>query len=195
MNHFAALTIIRDEHRALAAVLHALRHTVKGLVEQGLAPDFQVLRSLLFYIDAYPERLHHPKETEHLFKTLRQRLPQAAEVLDRLDHDHERGEAAILKLEHQLLEYEMLGGSRLHEFALAVDQFCDRYMQHMQLEEQEVLPLARQALLPEDWARINAEFEANRDPLTGHKPEAEYEALLQRIVNLLPPPLGLGPER
>ena len=29
-------------------------------------------------------------------------------------------------------------------------------------------------------------------PLFGGKPEAEFEALFTRIVNLAPPPLGLG---
>jgi hypothetical protein len=33
----------------------------------------------------------------------------------------------------------------------------------------------------------------NSDPLTGHPPEKEFAALFSRIVNLLPPPLGVGP--
>jgi hemerythrin-like domain-containing protein len=189
----SALTIIRREHQALAAVLHALRHTVQDIRERGTKPNFLVLRSLLFYIDAYPERLHHPKETDHLFKRLRQRSNEATEVLDRLDDDHQRGEQAILTLEHQLLEFEMLGAARMPAFADAVELFCDRYREHMHIEEHEVLPLAQRVLTADDWAAINAEFEANRDPLTGHPPEAEYQALLQRIVNLLPAPLGLGP--
>jgi len=189
----SALTIIRDEHQAIAAILHALRYTVHGIRDHGAKPDFQALRALIFYIDAYPERLHHPKETDHLFKRLRERSSESGAVLDQLDHDHERGEQAILRLEHQLLEYEMLGERRLPAFAAAVDLYCDRYVEHMQIEEQQILPLAMKVLTAQDWAAINAEFEANRDPLTGHKPEQEFAALFSRIVNLLPPPLGLGP--
>lgn len=188
----SALTIIRAEHQALAAILHALRHTLCDIRDHGARPNFEVLRSLLFYVDAYPERLHHPKETDHLFKRLRERSSEAAEVLDRLDLDHASGEQAILSLEHQLLEYEMLGETRLADFAAAVELFCDRYMAHMHLEELEILPLARHVLTEEDWLSINAAFEANRDPLTGHKPEKAFEALFSRIVNLLPAPLGLG---
>ena len=77
----SALTIIRAEHQALAAILHALRHTLCDIRDHGAKPNFEVLRSLLFYVDAYPERLHHPKETDHLFKRLRERSSQAAEVL------------------------------------------------------------------------------------------------------------------
>ncbi|MEX8518348.1 MAG: hemerythrin domain-containing protein [Leptothrix sp. (in: b-proteobacteria)] len=189
----SALTIIRNEHQAIAAVLHALRHTVNDIAEHGRKPNFEVLRALLFYIDAYPERLHHPKESEHLFKRLRERSGEISEVLDRLDRDHDKGEQEILRLEHQLLEVEMLGAGRMPAFVAAVELFCDRYREHMHIEEQEVLPLARRVLTEADWAVINAAFDANRDPLTGHKPEQEYEDFLRRIVNLLPAPLGLGP--
>jgi hemerythrin-like domain-containing protein len=189
----SALSIIRDEHQAIAAILHSLRRTVADIRDRGAKPNFEALRALLFYIDAFPERLHHPKETEHLFRLLRERSADAKAVLDRLDADHAKGEQEILRLEHRLLEYEMLGAHRFPAFAAAVETFCDRYMEHMQIEERDILPLARQVLTKEDWAAIDAEFEANRDPLTGHKPEKDFEALFTRIVNLLPPPLGVGP--
>jgi hemerythrin-like domain-containing protein len=188
----AALTIIRDEHQAIAAVLHALRHTVREIRERHTAPDFEVLRTLIFYIDAFPERLHHPKESDHLFTCLRARDPQLGALLDTLDREHAQGGEEIFRLEHQLLEYEMLGQSRFAPFEAGVEAFCDRYIAHMQAEEEHVLPLASALLTETDWERINAEFETNRDPLTGHPPEKEFAGLFHRIVNLLPPPLGVG---
>lgn len=193
MTHVSTLDIIRNEHQAIAAVLHALRHTVRDIRDRGTRPDLEVLRSLLFYIDAFPERLHHPKESEVLFTRLRQRSHEIDGILERLDRDHDKGEQAILRLEHQLLEVEMLGAGRLPAFIDAVEQFCDRYREHMHVEEHEVLPLAARVLTDADWREIDAAFQSNRDPLTGHHPEQEYEALLARIVNLLPAPLGLGP--
>lgn len=188
-----ALTIIRAEHQALRAILHALRHLVAGTAQADAKPPFEALRALLFYIDAYPERLHHPKETEHLFRRLRQCCDEDGDVLDRLDRDHGLGEQEILRLEHLLLEYEMLGASRQAAFAQAVDRFCDRYLEHMGLEEAHVLPLAARVLTEADWREINEAFQANRDPLTGHRPEQEFEALFRRIINLLPAHLGFGP--
>ena len=62
-----SLEIIRDEHSSLAAMLQSMRM----LVDRGPGDDpknfFDVLRAMLFYIDEFPERLHHPKETELLF--------------------------------------------------------------------------------------------------------------------------------
>jgi len=47
-------------------------------------------------------------------------------------------------------------------------------------------------LTPEDWIELDEAFEANRDPLTGHAPEPDCEALFTQIVNVLPAPIGLG---
>jgi hemerythrin-like domain-containing protein len=128
-----------------------------------------------------------------LFGDLPASTPQAEALLDKLEREHAYGEQEILRLEHLLLEYEMLGDSRFAAFAAAVDAFCDSYIGHMQAEELHVLPLASKLLTEGDWARINSEFAMNRDPLTGHHPEKEFAALFSRIVKLLPPPLGVGP--
>ena len=87
----------------------------------------------------------------------------------------------------------MLGEPRRHAFEEAARAYVDFYLAHMRLEEQEILPLAERTLSKEDWAQLDEAFESNRDPLTGHAPEADYQALFTRIVNILPAPLGLGP--
>jgi hemerythrin-like domain-containing protein len=187
-----ALDIIRDEHRALAGMLTALRTLVRDVRDRGTTPDFALFRAIVFYIHAFPERLHHPKETDLLFRALRERSPEAAGVLDRLDTDHERGEDAVMRLAMALLEYEQLGDPRRAAFAEAVERYVDGYLRHMEIEEREILPLAEKRLSAEDWSRIDDAFARNRDPLTGHAPEAEYRALFSRIVNLAPAPIGLG---
>jgi hypothetical protein len=55
-----------------------------------------------------------------------------------------------------------------------------------------VLPAARAAFDAADWEALDAAFEANRDPLTGHEPADEYRALFQRIAIAAPAPIGLG---
>ena len=188
-----ALTVIRDEHQAIAAVVHALRQMVLEIRQKQAAPNFEALRTLVFYIDAFPERMHHPKESHHLFRYLRARSAAAAALLDKLEREHAYGEQEVLRLQHLLLEYEMLGDSRFAAFEAAVEAYCNGYIGHMQAEEEYVLPLASKLLTHADWARINAEFELNRDPLTGHKPDKEFAALFSRIARLLPPPVDAGP--
>jgi hemerythrin-like domain-containing protein len=188
----AALRIIQAEHLALSSMLRSLKMVVQRSRENRAPPPFDVLRAMLFYIDEFPERLHHPKETDLLFAKLRVRKPELNNVLDALDQDHERGEASVRELQHRLLAWELLGEPRREVFEKAVAHYVDRYLRHMSVEESAVLPAAREALLPEDWAELNAAFEANRDPLAGHDPSGEYALLFRKILNTAPAPIGLG---
>jgi hemerythrin-like domain-containing protein len=187
-----ALDIIRDEHQALAAVLRSMKMLLVQATREGKRPPFDVLRAMLFYVDEFPERLHHTKETELLFSRLRVRLPALKATLDRLDHDHARGEAAIRELEHALLAYEVLGEPRRAAFEGALERYVGFYLEHMALEENEVLPAALRVLGAADWADLDAAFAANRDPLTGHEPDEPYRQLFKTIVMNAPAPIGLG---
>jgi hemerythrin-like domain-containing protein len=190
--HHTSLEVIRDEHQALAAMLRSLSMLLAHARRHGAVPDFDVLRAMLFYIDEFPERLHHTKESELLFPIVRARAPALAVVLDRLDDDHARGEAAIRELEHALLAFEVMGPSRRDDFEVAVQRYIGFYLEHMALEESQVLPAARAALSADDWLALDAAFDANRDPLTGHEPADEYRALFHRIAMAAPAPIGLG---
>ena len=187
-----ALRIIRDEHQALAAMLRSMPLLVARAHDRGEAPDFAALRAMLFYVDEFPERLHHPKESELLFAKLRSRAPQARTVLDGLEQDHQRGEMAVRDLQHALLAYELMGETRREPFERLLQRYVKGYLQHMATEEREILPLALQLFSREDWDELDQAFATNRDPLTGHAPEQAYEALFQRILTVVPAPLGLG---
>jgi hemerythrin-like domain-containing protein len=191
MNH-AALRIIRAEHEALAAMLQSLTLLLAHYRRDRLEPDFELLRAMLFYIDEFPERLHHRKETQLLFPMLRERGAPCVDTLDKLDRDHAAGERAIRSLEHALLGWEMLGEPRRETFEVALANYIDFYRAHMRAEEDIVLPAALTTLDEGDWRLLDAAFEENADPLTGHAPDAVYESLFRRIVNKAPAPIGLG---
>jgi hemerythrin-like domain-containing protein len=188
----SAVRVIQAEHQALAAMLRSLLMLIKQSHERQQQPPFDVLRAMLFYIDEFPERLHHPKESELLFPRLRARRPDLAEAMDALDRDHQHGEAAVRTLQHQLLAYELLGESRREEFENAARRYVEDYLRHMTVEETTILPAARASLQPDDWQELNAAFEANRDPLAGHDPSGEFGPLFRTIVQRAPAPVGLG---
>jgi len=189
----AALKIIHDEHAALAVMLRTMGVLLAAYRKHGTAPDFALLRAMLFYVDEFPERLHHTKETAMLFPLLRGRAPALAPVLDRLDADHARSGEAIRELEHALLGFEMMGEARRDAFEQALDAYVRLCLEHMRIEESEVLPLAQQLLGDDDWVALDAAFRENRDPLTGHAPTDDYRELFTRIVDKVPAPFGLGP--
>jgi hemerythrin-like domain-containing protein len=191
MRHLAH-SVIADEHQALAAMLRSLSMLLTQSRREGKMPDFDVLRAMLFYVDEFPERLHHTKESQLLFPKVLARCPELKEVIDRLEADHGHGEAAMRSLEHSLLAFEVLGEPRRAGFEAAVEKYIDNYLRHMALEESDIMPAARAHLTEADWTELDAAFAANRDPLTGHTAEQEYEPLFRRIVMMAPAPIGLG---
>ena len=192
MTH-ATIRIIRQEHAALAAMLRSITMLLEQHRRKGTRPDFAALRAMLFYVDEFPEKRHHRKESELLFPKLRARTPISRELMDRLDNDHAWGERKVHNVEHALLAFEMLGESRRAAFETAMSQYVEFYLEHMSVEEREILPLAERVLTADDWRELDEAFGRNRDPLTGYRPEREYEALFTRIVNIVPAPIGLGP--
>jgi len=188
-----AIQIIEDEHRSLAAVLHGLLYLVREIRLRGAAPNFELLGAMLHYIDAFPERFHHPKEDAYLFRRLRERDPGSAELLDRLEAEHKEGAKHIAALKDALARYRHEG--EFAGFAQGVADFASFHWEHMRAEESDVLPRARKHLTAADWAEIDAAFADNDDPLFGEGARASYRELFRRIVNLAPPPLGVGPPR
>jgi len=198
MNTHSTLRIIRDEHGVLSAVLRSINLLLSESRRRGVGFDYKVLRSMLFYIDEFPERVHHPKESSLLFPKLRARSPASAAILDRLDRDHATSHQAVRDLEHQVLELEMMSDTRDFEvrrtrFEAAAQTYVTAYLDHIRLEETEVLPLAERLFSQADWVELDAAFMQNRDPLTYRDGEDEFRPLFKRILMTLPAPLGLGP--
>jgi hemerythrin-like domain-containing protein len=188
-----SLQIIRDEHASLAAMLQSMRMLVERGPDDSRKNFFDVLRAMLFYIDEYPERLHHPKESNLLFPKVVKASPKVLGAIDRLERDHMYSEKAARELQHLLLSWELLGPSRRATFEEAFKKYVDFYLDHMNLEEEVILPEAEKALNAAEWAEIDAAFEKNADPLTGkYPPTAEYEKLFSLIVARAPAPIGLG---
>jgi hemerythrin-like domain-containing protein len=156
-----------------------------------LKPEFQVFRSMLRYIDEYPERLHHPKEDEHLFARLAQRSPGAKKLVDDLKAEHVQGAKLIRELQRKLLFFEEGWPQGAPEFLGAVGAYADFHWKHMRKEESELLPLAERDLTEDDWRAIDAAFARNRDPIAGIE-ERDFQKLFSRIANLAPAPIGLG---
>jgi len=178
-----AVRIIREEHTAIAAVLHSLEYVVQKL-EQGAEPNFQLLRAMLEYIVDYPERCHHPKENRYLFKILRDRSPTAATLIEELESEHTRGDEMLKSLRDALDAYQARGRPALRPFARVVTSYAEFHWEHMTKEEDVLLPMAKKALTDSDWQEIARAFLENDNPLVGLKPKEHFAQLFDRILNL-----------
>jgi hemerythrin-like domain-containing protein len=92
-----------------------------------------------------------------------------------------------------LARYRRGGAAEFLTFAAAAAGYAALHCEHIQIEETKLLPLAKIHLTAGDWAEIDAAFAGNADPLVGIETGAEYQELFRRLVDIAPPPLGVGP--
>lgn len=188
-----ALTIIRDEHRTIAAILHGMEYLVRE-IRAGKKIDPRVFHAMLYYLDTFAERMHHPKEDHYLFGIMRQRSAAAHALIAILEEEHAAGTASIRRLTQAMIRFEEGGDKEFAAFEREVHNYAESYRNHMRREEDQLFPLALSLLTPFDWVTVDAAFKENVDPLASAREVKDFEALFNRIVNLAPPPIGLGPE-
>lgn len=182
-----ALAIIQDEHRSLAAVVRGLQHLVGEAVAGRTGLDIALIRSMIHYVDAFPQRLHHPKEDAYLFRCLGERTHEFDAAIAELRVQHADGDALVRAMESAVercaAQTDNAAGA-LAGLATAVDAFAEAQWEHMNLEENTILPAARQHLTNADWAEICVAFAANGDPRFDADLEVGFKQLYVRVMNL-----------
>ena len=195
LEHVNPVSVIRAEHRSLAMVLRGLEYLVRDNRERHARPRITLLQAMLDYINAFPEKLHHPKEDAYLFRKLRERTPEFNDTLDQLQRQHIDGHVLISDLEQSLAHYKADPAQGLTRFAAAVKVFAAMQWQHMNLEQKVIIPAAQKHLTAEDWSEIESAFARNGDPRFSVDADEECKQLLSDIVALAPKGIFDGPDR
>lgn len=192
-----ALSIIRSEHRTLAAVIHALEHVAADMAAGKLTPDYKLLWSIIYYIDEFPERLHHPKEDAVLFPRIRARTHDIDDVLDELGRQHVSSHPHLDALKTLLGRMQADIPGALQEFSEKIAAYASFHWKHMTQEESLVLPKASEVFTAQDWEEVAASFAENKDPLQDASAinSEWFRQFYRRIVTLVPEPWGVGERR
>ena len=188
-----ALATIREEHRTISAILHGMEYLVREIRTKRKKIDPRVFHAMIYYLDSFSERMHHPKEDQYLFGILRQRNANAAQLIDQLEREHAGGAEVLRRLAQAMIRYEEGGAKEFPTFEREVSSFVEGYRNHMRKEEEELFPIALGVFTPLDWVMIDEAFRENRDPLAAARDEKDFDELFNRIVSIAPPPIGVGP--
>lgn len=179
-----AIGVIKDEHRSLAAVIHGLQQVLAQALEGGRSPDVGLLNAMLYYIEHFPERLHHPKEEAFVFRKLRDRSSNYEVVLQGLEAQHADGARKLAELATGVAALERGEAEAVERLAEAVQAFAKAQWEHMAAEEEVILPAALQVLQAADWQEVAHAFSSNGDPRFDEDTGAAYERLFVKLLNL-----------
>lgn len=183
----AAIGIIKDEHRAIAAVINGLRQIAgrmrKASSDEVQAPDFDFVALLVHYIKAFPETMHHPKEERYLFDRLARRTGEVADLIASLEQEHRDGTQLIEEIEVSL-ESARGDATQRTELADVIDRFAESQWRHLSAEEKLILPAARRHLTEEDWCDIEAAFRQNGTLAVGSERDEALRQMFTRLMNM-----------
>lgn len=185
-----ALRIIKDEHRKLWRIAITVDQVLDDMQAEGKV-DGAFLGSVFDYFEQFVDDCHHPKEDDYLFRLLRQRSPEAAALLDRLEAEHRDAPANLKGLRNKLALAES-GRLPVSDLAEALRGYLAGLKEHVRIEEKEIFPLAAAALTAADWQEIDTAFLNNADPAFGTQAQAGFRELFHRVASLAPESVGLG---
>ena len=173
-----ALTRWHDDHRNFARLLKLIERQVDAF-HRGQLPDFELLRSVVYYLRHFPDRCHHPRE-DIAFKRLAERAPQLQLELARRMQEH----VVIASAGEELLRCldEVIAGSVVARATLerAAATYLVYYRHHLMAEEQHVIPRALHLLSAADWSAVAA-IPAEPDPLFGTESQPRFSELRKQV--------------
>lgn len=154
-----AIQALCEEHRALREVLDALE-LVLDCQRCDDCLDTEFALDVIEWLERFADGLHQDREELGLFPRLERRSPEEAQkVLSGLVlwHGHERERLGQMR---ERIEGAAYGDPWSRDvFTVAARAYIALQRQHMDLEDAQILPLARKVLTPEDDALVLAVYE------------------------------------
>jgi hemerythrin-like domain-containing protein len=180
-----AISALEKEHRSIRKVAALLERLLEDLAKFDSEPDFVLLSSALYYVDEFPERVHHPTEERSIFDRLRRTTTALDPALDRLQAQHLESDALASRAARAMVRYQGGAPDGLAGLRSAVSAYSALLAEHISAEEH-LLDCAADYLTDGDWLSIATAFEAHVDPLSYHSTVEEFRRLHGRILNMLP---------
>ena len=165
------------EHDHIRETLNLLEMLFLDLC-RGRTPDMSMMRSIVVYIQEYPEQAHHPLE-DVIYSILLEREEKIS-LLHDLVTDHTELELVTRKL-RESVELYIKGAFSKEMLKHQLSTFLIRQRQHLYTEEIEIYPLAQHILTKEDWKKIQSSVLRKDDPVFGEHTQNDYELLYREI--------------
>ena len=172
---------LQQDHWNLSHVLLVF-DSLLDRFHEGAEPDYELMSEMLKYLERYADQIHHPSE-EDIFERLRARSNESLPVLDLLSKQHE----LIGQLNRRFRQ--SLEGI-MHEAVLRRDEveaqgreLVKTLREHLNVEEEEAFPMARERLSERDWDELRENLPSLNDPMFSDAAHARFRSLLKHLMD------------
>lgn len=170
---------IRREHGYMVRLLAMLNKKLVKLRNEE-AINYGVLKDIIDYLSEHSEKTHHPKED--LIYNYYLRVYGEQKEIDNLEKEHEE----LATTTHEFLDTVSMilqdAVVPLDLFANQLEEFIVAQKQHLNMEEQKILPLINETFTTKDWQVVEGEWgEQIDDPVFGDTIADQYKQLAERL--------------
>jgi hemerythrin-like domain-containing protein len=163
------LELLSDCHRRIENFLRALSLVTEQARGGALNPQQReaLQTALRYFREAAPK--HTADEEESLFPRMRRAeensVHDALEKIEKLEADHakaERGHALVEQLGQKWLKENSLGADERAQLSATLNELREIYRSHIEVEDNEIFPLAAKVLNAEKLAEVGREMASRR---------------------------------
>ena len=175
---------IIDDHHHMARLLNCLDYEVAGYREEtDYRPKLSIILEALDYMHNYPDAFHHPLESR-LMARLRPRLKCREDRIqfDLIEDQHKQICALTQKLSN---DFNTIASDQVIPINLLLAEYSlysELQKEHMQLENDHMIPAMQELLTPEDLASVEDDLRQMSDPLFGSYLWDAYHDLYHYVV-------------
>jgi hemerythrin-like domain-containing protein len=165
------------EHDHIRRTLNLLEMQFLDLC-RNKKPDFSMMRSIVVYVQEYPELAHHPLE-DMVYAILLKR-DEKVKLIQKLISDHTDLERDTRDL-RECVESHLQSDFSEEKLKQILSSFLIRQRQHLYTEEMEIYPVAQRVLTKKDWEKVQSVLPHGDDPVFGTRTREDYELLYRQI--------------
>ncbi|MFM2480394.1 hemerythrin domain-containing protein [Celerinatantimonas sp. YJH-8] len=175
------LDSIQNDHTNIAMLLKVLEHKL-DLIRGEQAVKYKLIADIISYLRDYSDQYHHPKE-DVIYDYFCKYRATDSQISERLKDEHIKLRELTLEL-GEVVELILLDAViPLDQFSQKLERFISAQWDHLNYEEDEIIPLLKASLTEDDWRSIEQDWQHNHvdDPLFGSHTDKQYQALAERI--------------
>ena len=179
----AVMHQLHVDHINVAKLLDVLERQLAALRRDEDA-DYGLLVDIMLYMTQYPDLYHHPKE-DLVFERLLLRDSKTHPAVQELMREHRQLAKESLQFLESLRGVENDVMLDRAEVISQGERYVNRLRRHMDKEEGELFPKAKQTLRAEDWEIIEIQMAPREDPLFGGLVGQQYQKRYAQLMSLI----------
>jgi branched-chain amino acid transport system ATP-binding protein len=186
----AALESISEDHRGMWRLTTTLEQLCRQLGDTDKPRDHELFGLIFDYLDRYVEQVHQPKEQDLLYHAIRRRTSEGDALIAEFESEHAVSSGLLAELRDGQRDLADRYPEGIVQLQAALTAYVKIMQRHVQREETLLFQVARPSLRDADGDGIDVAFAVNQEEMASL--QAELRALMSRIGNLAPGPIGLG---